>query len=140
MAYNAYFSTDELMFSISTSDNRLKNKDEVLALTFPTHSGKTMAISADFLRDMPVYENRLGEMRFVVLTDASGANRVFETDGVEFVSYDQDVTATDSRGNRWVMSEDKLVGDGKELARLAGHRAFWFGWHSAFPDTILVVE
>ena len=140
VAYNAYFSTDELMFSISTSDNRLKNKDEVLALTFPTHSGKTMAISADFLRDMPVYENRLGEMRFVVLTDASGANRVFETDGVEFVSYDQDVTATDSRGNRWVMSEDKLVGDGKELARLAGHRAFWFGWHSAFPDTILVVD
>ncbi len=140
VAYNAYFSTDELMFSISTSDNRLKNKDEVLALTFPTHSGKTMAISADFLRDMPVYENRLGEMKFVVLTDASGANRVFETNGVEFESYDQDVTATDSRGNRWVMSEDKLVGDGKELARLAGHRAFWFGWHSAFPDTILVVE
>lgn len=28
----------------------------------------------------------------------------------------------------------------EQSARLAGHRAFWFGWHSAFPDTILIVE
>ncbi len=138
IAYKQYFSSDELMFSISTSDDRLQNKDEVLALTFPQHSAKTMAIAADFLRNKPVYKQKLGELAFVVLTDASGANRVFETGGVEFVSYDQNVTVTDSLGKQWHMSEDRLSTGDNALARLPAHRAFWFGWHSAFPDTVLI--
>ncbi len=58
VAYQQYFATDELMFSISTSDNRLQNKDEVLALTFPGYSDDKMAISASFLHDRPIYANR----------------------------------------------------------------------------------
>ena len=138
VAYNAYFSTDDLMFSISTSDNRLQNKDEVLALTFPGHSQDTMAIAADYLNAKPIYTNRLGDLEFVVLTDASGANRVFESGGKQFTNYDQDATVTDSEGRTWQLSEDGLTSGDMTLARLPAHRAFWFGWHAAFPDTILI--
>ena len=27
---------------------------------------------------------------------------------------------------------------GRKLRRLPAHRAFWFGWHAAYPDTRLV--
>ncbi len=137
-AYQNYFATDELMFSISTSDNRLKNKDEILALTFPDHSNNTMAISASFLLHNPIYLNRLGTMEFVVLTDTSGANRVYETKHHKFATYDRDVTVIDSAGMKWKLSDDKLESGDLKLARLPAHRAFWFGWHSAFPDTELI--
>lgn len=138
VAYQHYFETDKLMFSISTSDNRLKNKDEILALTFPEYSKDTMAISASFLRDKPVYANRLGSVEFVVLTDSSGANRVYETKNHRFAMYDQDVSLIDSEGMKWQLSENELKSGDLTLARLPAHRAFWFGWHSAFPDTQLV--
>ena len=138
VAYNQYFSTDELMFSISTSDDRLKNKDEILALTFPKSGDKTMAIAADYLAKNPVYENTLGEQTFVVLTDISGANRVFDNRDVKIVEYDGDRNAVDSTGGAWELSEDGLRSGERLLARLPAHRAFWFGWHAAFPDTELV--
>ena len=138
VAYQHYFATDELMFSISTSDNRLNNKDEILALTFPEYSKDTMAISASFLRDKPVYANRLGSVEFVVLTDSSGANRVYETKNHRFAMYDQDVSLIDSEGMEWRLSEDELKSGDLTLVRLPAHRAFWFGWHSAFPDAQLV--
>jgi hypothetical protein len=138
VAYRQYFATDELMFSISTSDDRLNNKDEILALTFPQFSKDTMAISASFLQNRPIYVNRLGSVEFVVLTDTSGANRVYEAENHSFTSYDQDVTLIDSKGMKWNLSEDELRSGDLVLARLPAHRAFWFGWHSAFPDTTLV--
>ena len=138
VAYQQYFATDELMFSISTSDNRLQNKDEVLALTFPGYSDDTMAISASFLHDRPIYANRLGSLKFIVLTDRSGANRVYEAKDHIFTTYDQDITVIDSEGIKWKLSEEKLKRDDLELARLPAHRAFWFGWHAAFPDTLLI--
>ena len=138
VAYHSYFATDDLMFSISTRDNRLKNKDEVLALVFPEHSLKSMAIAADYLEKNPVYTSALDQLNFVVLTDKSGANRVYRTDGVEFIDYDRDASVTDSDGRTWELFEDKLRHKQMERLRLPAHRAFWFGWHAAYPDTILV--
>ena len=138
VAYADYFSRDDLMFSISTTDQRLKNKDEILALTFPAHTEKTMAISADFLLDNPVYKNSLGGVEFVVLTDNSGANRVYQTGSTSFEEYDRGNIARDSEGNLWTLTEDSLSFGDESLQRLPAHRAFWFGWHSAHPDTHLV--
>ena len=43
------------------------------------------------------------------------------------------------RGRTWRMDESRLSGpNGETLNRLPAHRAFWFGWHAAFPDTRLV--
>ena len=75
----------------------------------------------------------------MVLTDNSGANRVYDPRDVIFNDYDSASTATDATGTKWTLSEDNLMApDGRTLPRLPAHRAFWFGWHATYPDTRLV--
>ena len=139
VAYRDYFSTDELMFKVPVVDTRLGNKDEVLALTFPDATDEKLANSAQFLSTTPVYHDQLGKLRFVVVTDPSGANRVYYREGFRFESYDGDSELVDSEGNSWTLSEHSLTdSNGNQLNRLPAHRAFWFGWHAANNDTLLV--
>ncbi len=136
-AYREYFATDGLMFGVPKPDARLPNKAEVLAIRLP--AGEPLAISADFLRAHRVHHDRLGGQEFVVLTDASGANRVYESAGMRFASWDGESSARDRSGGAWRVEEDKLAGPGgRTLKRLPAHRAFWFGWHAAYPSTRLV--
>lgn len=138
-AYREYFSTDELMFPVPKPDRRLANKAEVLALRSAQTPGESLAIAAELLRRQPVFHDRLGTVDFVILTDSSGANRVYESRGRRFVSFDGNSTATDSEGIAWTLSETALTNAaGAGLRRLPAHRAFWFGWHAAYPDTRLV--
>ena len=138
-AYREYFATDRLMFGVPKLDDRLPNKAEVLALRAAGNPGERLAISAEFLLANRVHHDRLDRREFVVLTDASGANRVYESRGIRFESWDGAAGARDRLGRSWTVAEDKLTGpEGQALARLPAHRAFWFGWYAAFPDTRLV--
>ena len=142
VAYREYFSTDRLMFDVPKRDERLRNKAEVLALRFGKIGTAPSAISAKFLATRPVYHGERGGQRYVVLTDASGANRVYDAGTLTFTAYDGDVTATDDAGGRWTVTEAALrAADGRPLLdRLPAHRAFWFGWYAAHPDTQLVMD
>ena len=136
-AYRDYFATDELMFTVPELDRRLRNKAEVLALLLG--DGQPLAISAKYLDKHRIYHDRQGGVDFVVLTDRSGANRVYETGGRRFATWDDDRTAVDADGVAWTLHEDHLESaEGTALARLPAHRAFWFGWYAAYPDTRLV--
>ena len=74
-----------------------------------------------------------------MLTDASGANRVYESRSDRFESWDGETRARDRQGRTWTVAEDRLSGpDGQTLKRLPAHRAFWFGWYAAYPGTRLV--
>ncbi len=138
-AYKDYFATDRLMFTTPFDDGRLKNKQEVLALKFPEYPRGQMAISIDFLSKRPVYQNNLGKVKFVVFTDTSGANRVYEAKGYKFKSFDGNETITDKEGGEWKLYEDRIEkSDGTKLQRLPYHRAFWFGWKAAYPNTKLI--
>ena len=139
VAYQDYFASQRLMFTVPKLDARLPNKAEVLALRLPQAPGDVLAIGADFLATRPVYHARIGNLNLVVLTDASGANRVYESREVTFAGWDLAAEARDSRGKVWQVDESRLIGpNGETLQRLPAHRAFWFGWHAAFPDTRLV--
>ena len=139
VAYRQYFATDALMFEVPSLDHRLKNKAEVLALRFDVFPDEQLAISAEFLNEQPVYHDRIDGQEFVVLTDPSGANRVYETKGRHFQSWDGLDKVIDSDGGAWKLTESELRHPGGEsLARLPAHRAFWFGWYSAYPQTRLV--
>ena len=139
IAYKDYFSDDELMFSTPYKDRRLRNKQEVLALRFLEAPELQLAISTRFLLKNTLYQDKLGKVSFVVLTDQSGANRVYGSKEVVFKSYDGQYTLKDEQGNTWNLTEDLLKSDdGKALARLPYHRSFWFGWHAAFPETKLI--
>ncbi len=139
-AYREYFATDDLMFNVPKLDRRLKNKDEVLTLVLEKEGVEPLAISAEFLAKTNVYHDRIGVTAFVVLTDRSGANRVYRTDGLRFASWDMDRQVKDQEGGTWTLSETRLVAsDGRQLERLPAQRAFWFGWYAAFPNTRLVM-
>ncbi|MDJ0842251.1 MAG: DUF3179 domain-containing protein [Acidobacteriota bacterium] len=136
-AYRQYFATDKLMFSVPKRDRRLKNKAEVLGLVFKDVPG-SMAVSVKFLKKKPIYQNQLGNVRFVILTDKSGAARVYERGSLDFESWDG-TRARDKNGGVWEVNEHALVSPaGTVLKRLPAHRAFWFGWASAFEDTKLI--
>lgn len=135
-AYRDYFATDRLMFAVPKLDRRLPNKAEILALRY---DGEPLGIAAAFLERNRIYHDRVGNTEFVVLTDASGANRVFESRGVRFERWDGADVVIDRTGRRWLISESHLsADDGRRLERLAAHRAFWFGWYAQFPQTRLV--
>ncbi len=138
-AYRDYFATDELMFTVPKQDNRLKNKDEVLGLVFSQHADKPLAIASSYLAETPIYHDRVESLPFVVLTDKSGAHRVYETQGRTFQTWDQQKSVIDDKGTRWSLSEGQLTSAGGDvLNRLPAHRAFWFGWYSAYSHTRLI--
>ncbi|MBC8351260.1 MAG: DUF3179 domain-containing protein [Planctomycetes bacterium] len=140
IAYRDYFATDELMFAVPNLDARLKNKDEVLAIRLDDRTDEKLAISAVFLATRRIYHDRLGETGFVVLTDESGANRVYESKELKFAETLASGRLQAEDGSEWDIGEAALISRGGEesLARLPAHRAFWFGWHAAFPRTRLV--
>jgi len=139
VAYHQYFSTDNLMFNTPYADQRLLNKQEVLALRFKNAPQDPIAITADFLKKNPVYSGTVGTQKYVVLTDETGANRVYDPQDVSFKSFDGARGAVDSQGRTWKVAESKLTGpDGTELKRLPYHRAFWFGWHATYPNSELI--
>ena len=138
-AYREYFATDELMFTVPKLDKRLKNKDEVLGLVFVEHADMPLAVSSEYLSRNPVYQSSIGEKEFVVFTDSSGASRVYESKGKKFAAWDRVNTIKDSSNKTWTLTESKIESaDGEILYRLPAHRAFWFGWYSAYPQTKLV--
>ncbi len=138
-AYRDYFASDRLMFTVPQLDDRLPHKAEVLALRLPSEPGESVAIAADYLASRSVVHLRIGRSDVVVLTDASGANRVYESRHVTFIGWDGAGTARDRQGGSWAVDESQLSGPrGETLRRLPAHRAFWFGWHAAYPETRLI--
>ena len=141
VAYKDYFATDDLMFNTSQVDDRLANKAEVLGIFFTDVDARPLAIAADYARAHPLLHERIGEREFVVITDSSGAMRVYESMNVRFTEWDGKSSLRDDTGNRWHLGEDSLRNaSGMELLRLPSHSAFWFGWYGAFPSTRLLFE
>jgi len=140
VAYRDYFATDDLMFEVPKVDDRLKNKDEVVIVRRVNQQQRPLAISLRFLRSHPVYHDSHGNSHFVVLTDETGANRVYEVGAHEFVHFTESSTIFDADGIQWKITEEALVRRDASirLPRLPAHRAFWFGWFAAHPDTRLV--
>ncbi len=137
------------MFEVPKLDERLENKDGVLAfLLRPAGaSGEALrqpvALSVKLLKKK---QNRLfslsvADRELVIVTTRDGANRVFESGSVRLASLRGDGSLRDSEGRSWLVTEDALVTDAEGVAslpRLPARRAFWFGWYAAFPDTKLI--
>jgi hypothetical protein len=149
-AYREYFSHDRLMFEVPEPDDRLKNKAEVLALLLrpagaaPGTPRRALAVAADFLKRRPVYSLSFAGHELVVLTSSDGANRVYAAGETRFVRLAEGGRAViDGRGLAWQVEEGALLPNGRDEShkpRVAARRAFWFGWHAQFPETVLVKE
>lgn len=138
-AYEEYFATDKLMFTVPKVDGALKNKDEILAIRINEFPDENLAISSNFLKKHAVYQNAIGEIQFTVFTDRSGAHRVFKSSTYKFEDFDGNRVALDQYGTSWTIHEDQLISEnGKVLERLESHNAFWFGYKAAFPNVTLI--
>jgi hypothetical protein len=142
-AYREYFATDDLMFKVSHTDRRLRNKAEVLVMRLRGEDGvaRPVAIAAAFLKKRPLFGLNSGGRRFVVLTTPKGANRVYETRGVHFTSWNGRDAVQDAQRRWWRVTEEGLVPSGSAdppSPRVAAQRAFWFAWFAQFPETALV--
>lgn len=139
IAYKDYFSDDKLMFNVPFIDKKLKNKASVLAIKLPEYPNKPLAISVDFLKKHPIYETSIMDTNFIVLTDTSGANRVYYTNDLRFKSYDQNNSIKDISGRHWTVFENRLEStSGDILPRINTFNTFWFGWQAAYPNTKLI--
>jgi hypothetical protein len=145
-AYREYFATDRLMFGVPRADQRLKNKDEVLAvLLHPrepvTGDRRALALSTAFLRRNTVHPLTFSGHSLVALTTPGGAHRLYASDGVTFTRLRGVGMVEDAEGRTWHIGEDalRLGSDLRQVReRIPARRAFWFGWHAQYPETELV--
>lgn len=140
IAYQDYFATDELMFTVPKLDKRLKNKQEILAIRSPGQTDENIAISSKFLKKTPIYQGIFNAKNFTVFTDKSGAHRAYFTKDKKFISYDRESQAKDAKGNTWQLFENRLenIQTKEILDRFPTHNAFWFGYKAAFPNVVLI--
>jgi len=143
-AYRDYFATDDLMFQVSLTDDRIRHKDEVLVMRLEDAGSaevRPWAIAAQFLDDNRIYPFQAAGRSFVVITSPDGANRVYENGDVSFAVRAESLPIVDQAGVEWRLTEDRLEAtdeSGRTLPRVTANRAFWFGWYAQFPDTELV--
>ena len=136
VAYRDYFASRDLLFPVPELDRRLRPKQDVLALLLDR---VPVAIRAGLLRKRALVHLEVQGRAVVILTDRSGASRVYQADEVRFAQWDRGSVLIDSQGERWEVGEDALEGPSQRLLkRLPAHRAYWFGWRAQFPHTRLI--
>lgn len=139
VAYNEYFSDDDLMFNVPSVNEKLKNKQSIFAVKLDAYPSEPVAISTKFLERHPIYSLTIGGENLTIFTDSSGANRLYDSQEITFKKMIDETHSVDSNGVVWELTEDYVSNKaGRKLYRLPAFNAFWFGWQAAYPDTKLV--
>jgi hypothetical protein len=115
----------------------LETKDWIFALEA---GGVRKAYPLKTLKQRPLLHDVVGGRTLVLITDpATEAVRAYRVDGRRFRTGPSATLVDERSGEVFVPGEEFLEGwNGKErLPRLAGHRAYWFGWYAFFPGTEL---
>ncbi|MGH2593549.1 MAG: DUF3179 domain-containing protein [Anaerolineae bacterium] len=153
-AYGDYFSSGDTMFPVWQRSKLLPDKSRVYALRI---DGLPKAYPLDVLAGKQVVNDTLGETNVVLVTgrgtvtvqgenlrigavtyEAGGEVRAYNRDAEIFSPGPDADTLLDSAGRVWRVTEEALVGPDGELApRISGHLAYWFGWYSFFPKTLV---
>ncbi len=139
-AYGDYFDSSTTLFPVAARSQILPAKSEVYTLLI---DGEPRAYPATALSDELVINDTAGGTSVVLIVEPGTlAVRAYDRGGLEFSADRLEVAAGDAQtvvdgaGVVWRTTEDALVAsDGRELPRLGGHLAFWFGWFSFFPHT-----
>jgi hypothetical protein len=152
-AYGSYFADPDTMFPVWQRSKLLETKDRIYALQV---DGIPKAYPVDLLVAEQVVNDTIGETALVLIAargeitvqsgqttryNAGGEVRAYNRMGESFSPGPDADTLLDSSGGVWKVTEEALVGPRGELAaRVSGHLAYWFGWYSFFPNTLLYGE
>jgi hypothetical protein len=139
--YGSYAASPFTMFPVARRSQALPAKSRVFALLL---DGVAKAYPLDRLATRPVVRDTLaGHAVLVVREPGSEAVRAYDPGNHTFLpelesdggSLRLHEAAT---GASWRLLEEGLVGPaGETLPRLPGHLAYWFGWFSFFPGTLI---
>lgn len=142
VAYHDYFANDQIMFAVPKAQSEnIKNKQSILAIRLQDDtSTDPVAISVKFLKRHPLYKYNIGSTNLLILTDKTGANRVYDIQNKGFTKYNRSKNfVVDDQGDYWTLHEDHLKNkNGETLKRFEAFNAFWFGWQAAYPNTLLI--
>jgi Protein of unknown function (DUF3179) len=135
--YGDYFASDELMYPMLVSDERLAPKDYVFALRA---DGREQAWLLAEFEGGQIINAAVGDLQVVLIGDAATHTvRAYESGGRDFAE-GSDPTTLAADGQSWRIEEDALVGpDRARLPRLPGHIAYWFAWQG-FIDAAPLAE
>ena len=132
-AYSEYFASPDLMFPVAVDQSKLKQKSYVFALrSAPIEK----AWPLEQFEGGAVINDTAGVLSLVLIGDAATRTvRAYRSDGLTFAKGDSRDAVTHD-GEVWRITEDALVGpDGRSLARLPGHIAYWFAWDNYFGES-----
>jgi hypothetical protein len=153
-AYGDYFTYDDTMFPVWQRADLLATKDRVYALyidgfpkAYPVKVLIEERVVNDMVGDVPVVliaprgditvdgENqRVGSVSY----NAGGEVRAYRRGDETFVPSTDPDTVLDLAGRTWRVTEEALVSpSGEHALRINGHLAYWFGWYSFFPKTLV---
>jgi hypothetical protein len=129
-AYGRYFASPELMFPTNVDQSRLRQKDFVFALR---SAGAEKAWPLALFKGGAVINDSAGVVDLVLTGDAASRTvRAYRSEGLTF-SRGPDADTLRQGDAVWRLTEEALVGpDGRVLARLPGHIAYWFAWSGYF--------
>jgi len=134
VAYHDYFNSKDLMFPAAVQDRRLQPKDVVFGVRA---AGGTKAWPLSTFAGDKVIQDRVGQVDVVLIGNAEQRTvRAYESKGHKFTLAASDLLR--AADGYWRITEDALVhSDGKTLARLPGHLAYWFAWSGYFENAAL---
>lgn len=153
-AYGDYFANDDTMFPIWQRIDLLQTKDRVYALHI---DGIPKAYPVKILIEEQVVNDTIGQTPVVLIAtrgditvdgnnqrvgpvvyNAGGEVRAYNRKNETFTPVPDPDTVLDSAGRPWQVTEEALVGpEGERAPRINGHLAYWFGWYSFFPKTLI---
>ncbi len=156
-AYGDYFAYHDTMFPVWQRSDLLPTKARIYALQI---EGIPKAYPLDILMEAQVINDAIGQTPVVLLATqggitvdgisqrsgevtykAGGEVRAYNRAEEEFTPGNDLYEVIDSAGRSWQVTEDALVGPEGEIApRINGHLAYWFGWFTFFPQTLVYGE
>ncbi len=128
-AYREYRNSKDLLFPVALKKSKLAPKEVVFGVRTP-EGAKAWPLTA--FDGGKVIQDRVGSTEVVLIGNAEQQTvRAYEAKGHKFTMSQPDLLRASD--GYWRVTEDALVhSDGKTLARLPGHLAYWFAWSGAF--------
>jgi hypothetical protein len=127
VVYQDYFSSPDLMFPTTVRDeSRVKRKDFVFGIR---ELETARAWPVDVFKELRVLNDTFNGRGVVLIGDAATRTVVaYERGKIEFSAGDNALVLKNG-ADVWTVTEEALVGpDGRSLARIPGHVAYWFAW------------
>jgi len=157
--YGNYFQSSGTRYPVWQKNDRLPLKTQIYCLEI---NGLFKAYPLKDLTDHKVRNDRFGETPLVLVAtrgtvevnrrvtvslrnvamnvdySTGGEVRAFQAEGQTFSPGADEQTILDDSGQPWQVTESALVGpSGEKLPRVPGHLAYWFGWYTMHPDTLV---